>query len=387
MPVLMDVKAHAITELRYDDFYRSFNGWTFRDFQNDPVALHDWIAFTTVMYCPVDGLVHCGLTRFDNDILHVFDPESRSFRSLGYNEVAEKFEVKIHRSLVMAPDGWIYGATALLHDINDTGVAPGGKLFRYKPGSRGAIEVLCIPVPHAYIQSIALDANRMMLYGFTFMPERMFSYDIRSGEVRDLGLIGSCLFIGQAHRPVLDDSGRVWGTWGSYYSADRLPTEGHRICLFSYHPESGRGIEFLQYGLEGGGVSSTDMVDEAVNGGDGYIYFGGRSGNLYRLDPTSAQCDNLGRPGYYQKRISGIAPARDGLLYLTAGDRDSAALFSYDRENGRFIELGPIYDPARAECAEKIHCLSLDEDHRTLYGGEIDNVRRSSYLWEINMSH
>ena len=386
MPDKIEVKAYALTELRYGDFYSSFNGWNFRDFQKSPEAFHKWIAFTTVMYCPADGLVHCGLTRFDNDILYVFNPDNQQFQSLDYKKVAEKYEVKIHRSLVLAPDGWIYGATALLHDINDVGDAPGGKLFRYRPGEKHEIEVLGVPVPNAYIQSIAIDEKRMILYGFTFMPEYMFSYDIRTGKSRILGMIGSCLFIGQAHRPVLDDWGRVWGTWGSYYSENCLPTEGHRICLMSYHPEEDAEIQFLQHGLEGKGISSKDMVDEAVNGGDGFIYLGGRSGNLYRLDPKTAKCECLGKPGYYLKRISGIAVSEEGLLYLAVGDKDCARIFIYDCKDERFSDLGCVYDPERGEFAEKIHCLSLDKKHNVLYGGEIDNVRRSSYLWDIKIN-
>ena len=50
-----------------------------------------------------------------------------------------------------------------------------------------------------------------------------------------------------------------------------------------------------------------------------------------------------------------------------------------------FTDLGPLYDPARGVHAEKIHCLTLDTERNILYGGEIDNVRRSSYLWEIKL--
>ena len=387
MSAKLEVRAHAITELHYGDFYRSFNGWTFRDFQNDPKACHEWIAFTTVMYCPADGLVHCGLTRFDNDILYVFDPESKEFRSLGYSRKAEKFEVKIHRSLVPADDGYIYGATALLHDINDVSRAPGGKIFRYRPGCKeGEIETLCIPVPHAYIQSLALDRQREILYGFTFMPEHMLRYDIRSAKAQDLGLIGSCLFIAQAHRPVVDDEGWVWGCWGSYYSENCLPTEGRRICLLRYHPEKSGGIEYFQHGLEGEGVSSTEIIDEGLNGGDGYLYFGTRSGTLYRLEAKTGVPECLGKPSYYLNRISGMAVSADGLLYLAAGDRDGARIFTFDRGNGEFSDLGAVFDPLRGTGAEKIHCLTMDEQRGVLYGGEIDNVRRSSYLWEVQVN-
>ncbi|MBN2290592.1 MAG: hypothetical protein JXQ83_14755 [Candidatus Glassbacteria bacterium] len=384
MPEKIEVKAHAITEYRYGNFLSAFDGWTFRRFREDPRALNDWIAFTTVLYCPEDGLVHCGLTRFNNDILHVFNPADESFRSLGYNSVAEAYEVKVHRSLVMHEDGYIYGATALLHDIDEATLAPGGKLFRYRPWGEGQIEVLGVPVPHAYIQSLALDRRRGILYGFTFTPERMFRFDIATGQARDLGLIGSGLFIGQAHRPCVDDQGVVWGTWGSYYSRGSLPTEGRRVCLLSYDPDKDE-LKFHQYGLEGEGVSSAEMADEAVNGGDGYLYLGTRSGALYRLDPRLARPVFLGKPGFYLERLGGIVATSDGRMYLAAGDRDGARVYRYHMNRGEFDDLGPVFDPQRGVSAEKIHCLTMDEKRNILYGGEIDNVRRSSYLWSMRL--
>ena len=384
MPEKIEVKAHAITEFQYGNFLSAFDGWTFKQFKEDPRALNDWIAFTTVLYCPEDGLVHCGLTRFNNDILYVFDPETETFRSLNYNKVAEPYEVKIHRSLVLHDDGYIYGATALLHDIDEAASAPGGKIFRYRPGGEDEIEVLGVPVPHAYIQSLALDRRRGILYGFTFIPEHMFRFDIETGQAKDLGLIGSCLFISQAHRPCLDDNGVVWGTWGSYYSEGRLPTEGRRVCLLSYHPDRDE-LKFHRYGLKGEGVNSTEMVDEAVNGGDGYLYLGTRSGELYRLDPRMARPVFLGKPGFYLERLGGIVATTDGRMYLTAGDKDGTRLFRYHLHRGEFDDLGPIFDPERRVTAEKIHCLTMDEQHGILYGGEIDNVRRSSYLWSMRL--
>jgi len=159
MKAKMEVKSFALKHLEYGDFYRAFDGWTFRDFKNDPRSLNDWVAFTTVMYCPMDGLVHCGLTHFSSDVLHVFDPSMEEFRSLGYQRIAEQYEVKIHRSLVMHDDGYIYGATALFHDINEANRAPGGRVFRYRPGGKDDIDLLGRPIPHTYIQSLALDRD------------------------------------------------------------------------------------------------------------------------------------------------------------------------------------------------------------------------------------
>ena len=46
--------------------------------------------------------------------------------------------------------------------------------------------------------------------------------------------------------------------------------------------------------------------------------------------------------------------------------------------------LGRIADPVRNASAWQIHCMSFAADG-TLYGGENDNPRRSSYLWEIGI--
>jgi hypothetical protein len=366
--------------MEYGDFFEHFNGWTFSQFRENPDTLHRWLGITTVMYCSSDEMVHCGLERFDNDILYLFDPKKKKFRSLQFHQQAEIYDAKIHRSLCENSDGYIYGATALLHDIDDSAKAPGGKLFRYRPGQY-EIEILGIPIPHAYIQSISIDIKRQLLYGFTFTPERIFVYDLKTGQTIDLGQIGSSLFIGQAHQPCIDSQGGVWGTWGSYYSHGKLPTEGHRINLLKYNPDQ-EELTYFQHGLGGPGVSSQDMIDDAVNLDDGYLYIGGKSGGFYKLDPQTAGVELLNHPFYHQRRISAFAIAEDGTLYGTAGDRDCVRLFSFDRKSCQISELGVIYDADRQQPAEKIHSLTITPDG-VLYGGEIDNLHRTSWLWEI----
>ncbi|RKY66045.1 MAG: hypothetical protein DRQ02_09410, partial [Candidatus Latescibacterota bacterium] len=59
---------------------------TFKKWVADERFYHDLIYFTTVMYNPNDGLVYCGLTAYDNDLLWTFDPETKEFRSCGYQK-------------------------------------------------------------------------------------------------------------------------------------------------------------------------------------------------------------------------------------------------------------------------------------------------------------
>jgi hypothetical protein len=104
----IQVTAYSIVDFEYGDFFASFDCWTFSDFRNHSDALHKWLGITTVMYCSEDGLVHCGLERFDNDILYTFDPQAKAFRSLRFFEHADRYDVKIH-SLTMTPEGVLYG--------------------------------------------------------------------------------------------------------------------------------------------------------------------------------------------------------------------------------------------------------------------------------------
>lgn len=68
--------------------------------------------------------------------------------------------------------------------------------------------------PPAYIQSIALDRKRRIIYGFGAVPEVFFRYDIDTGKSRVIAHIGNAAEFCEAHNPVIDKDGNVWGTYG-----------------------------------------------------------------------------------------------------------------------------------------------------------------------------
>jgi hypothetical protein len=175
----------------------------------------------------------------------------------------------------------------------------------------------------------------------------------------------------------------VWGQWGSYYSPNLLPTEGQAVNLLRYDPRSNE-LEYLPYGLAGPGNSSAEVIDDMLNGGDGFIYIGGRGGTLYRLDPRTAQVETLCKPFRHQRRVSALTQDSNGTIYATVGDRDCVRAISYDIGTGALAELGAVYDADRAQPAEKIHSLTITDDG-VLYGGEIDNLHRTSWLWEMTL--
>ena len=333
----------------------------------------NYVAFTCLLANPNDGLLYCGVTAFNNDILHVFDPGSKTFRSLGYREVAEPFEVKVHRSLELASDGAIYGASACLHGLDKRLEAPGGALFRYSPQT-GKTQKLGIPVARDYIQTISLDERRGLIYGQTYPVFCFFVYHLSDGRVDDFGYVGSI-----THISVLDDQGCLWGTWDPVM---------HN--LFRYDPAQSR-IVFFDHGLPDGAKMSSIMylgsgpVDCMINGGDGYIYIGTTGGTLLRLNPKTAEVKYLGKP-YASQRMPGLKVWREGLLLGVVGDSELSYLFAYDRETGRFIDLGAIVDTESGLRLYRTHDIAV-LDSRHVYVAETDVPSRSGYLWECEVEY
>jgi len=351
----LKVKAHVLK-----DFARA-------DQAGDP-SLTYGVSFTSLLYNPNDGLIYCGLTRADGDLFYTFNHETKEFRSLNFQSVADEFDVKIHRSLELDDDGTIYGATAGLHAVPKRLAARGGKIFRYHP-DEGKIEILARPVQYDYIQCIALDRQRKILYGFTYPVPKFFRYDILTGESHDFDYVGDCV-----HIPAVDDDGFAWGTWS-----------GQK--LFKYHPDHGftwfdHGVPAQhQWGTRGGYAA----IDGMMTGDDGYVYIGATDGSLHRLDPRSAEVQYLGKP-HTSSRLTYLAIGPDGLLYGAAGaSYDTTMAFRYDRDKRTFEMLGLMRDPEIDKSCFIVHHVCMTPDY-TMYAAETDNPDRAGYLWELKVT-
>ena len=371
MPTLT-VKAHALHDARMSapDKLRLTPGF-FEDYHDNPLFAKEWVSFTWAVTSPVDGLVYCGLCHFNNDVLYSFDPDSKAFRSLGLERVLDRFDIKVHRSIAIDTDGTLYGGTAQLNDINRYREAAGGKLFRFDPRT-GKPEVLGIGLAHNGVQSVVLDSRRRILYGFTWPDEHAFRFDIETRTSTDLGFMGT-----QPHSPVLDDEGNLWGIWRQLWGPEQ-----NRCGLLRYRPD-GDSLEFLRTTLPGLNRADQGVVDSAINGGDGFLYFGTTTGVLARLDPRTALVEYLGHP-LSGERIPGLVVGTDGLLYGCGGAAYATRMFRFDRATRLAADLGPIFDEQRKTSCWCTHSLTEARPGR-FYVGETDNPDRSGYLWECSL--
>jgi len=369
----IEVKAHVLRDCTITpERWASLARWDFlTDWQAEADLYHDWIGPTCLLYHPGDGLIYVGLTALDGDVLYAFDPQTTSWESCGYPASQDTFATKLHKSLILDDDGVIWGAMATLYDPNHWPDAPGGQIFSFDPRTR-EYRFFGVAQEHDYIQGIVMDKKRGIIYGDTWPNRVFFRFDIASGEYRILTSYGPPL----TEQMVIDDDGGVWHTW-DFFQWSR------RYALFRYDPDLDK-VEFLKDELPNlGDTPKTQQIDTAVNGGDGYLYFGTMAGAVVRIQPRERQIEYLGKP-LVQSRCKGLIPTSDGLLYGAGGSDYNTHVFSYDRNERRSQYLGALEDAAGTRCW-LVHDMERSDDGR-LWIAECDVPARAGYLWEVKLN-
>src|SRR5262245_55521394 len=74
--------------------------WDYEDFKTRSDWRMGWISFDCAYYHAATRRVYLGITSFNSDIFKAFDRVSEQFVDLGYRNIADCFDAKIHRSLV-----------------------------------------------------------------------------------------------------------------------------------------------------------------------------------------------------------------------------------------------------------------------------------------------
>lgn len=378
----MKVTAHKLFDEHFDNWLsEAEDHWNYDDFIKNERWRKYYISFDGVFADPDSDLVYVGITSFNADIFKAFDRKTGKFNDLGYAKIADKFDAKFHRALTKSKDGCIYGAIALLHDVDDYWNAPGGSIVRYNPKT-GELKKLGIPVPHVYIQGMVIDEKRRIAYVQTFTPEYLASFHLDTGESKILNLTGSGLAMGQGETIAIDDKGRVFGAWGITRAWQQHGIGPDMNRLYRYDPEKGK-VEFFKHGLpqlEGRyGFAGMDGIFAASNG---KIYAGTGEGGLCRIDPDTMDVKLLGAP-CPPKRIAAFAE-RGGFLYGIGGRFGNASLFRMDLATEKYELLGRLFDEKLGVSAWQIHDMSIAPDG-AIFAGENDTMTRSSYLWEINL--
>ena len=368
----MRVTSFSITDV---DFHESLKYYRFADFVNDKYLYENYFSLCCLLYHPQHKKIYCGMTAFNNDVLYSFDPVACEFESCSYQDVAEKYEVKVHHSLELDSDGMIYGTVGGLHEIDDYMKAPGGCVFRFDPASK-KIEKLGIPIPHEYIQAITLDRQRKIIYGVTYITPRVFRFDLGTCTTKDLGPI-NCY----PEAVALGEDGIFWTNWKD---------AAHKLNLLRYDPDKDE-VKYFQGGIPSTpvvspyyGKSYDNEIDTMADGGDGYLYIGTEIGMLYRLEPKTGDVQYLGKP-LTELRITALEPGPDGLIYGVGGDNEHVELFTYDKKDGRLQTLGRIVDSETGKVCFRAHDICLMPDGKTVFVAETDTPTRPSHLWRCEL--
>ncbi|HEY3319562.1 MAG TPA: hypothetical protein VGP72_03690 [Planctomycetota bacterium] len=335
----------------------------------DPEFRKNYYAFTCLLYHETTRKVYCGTTNFSNDILHTFDPVTKTFESLNYSKwTDDRFDIKCHRSLSASKNGKIYGAPSCLHKENERLLAKGAKLFSYDPAAK-TFESLGIPKAHDYIQTITLDDQRGLIHGFCYPVFEYFVYSLAERRVIYSQYMGSI-----PHLSTIDGDGGYWATWGDEHKLFRYDPSKNQVKFFDFgFAQPCRSIMYPRAG----------PIDVAINGGDGYLWIGTELGEIWRLEPKSAELRFMGK-AVPTNRLPALCIGPEGLIFGAGGRDWDVRLICYDRSTNAFQDLGQIVDPATGrKCFRPHDCVAVGN---TLYLGETDNPERGDWLWEVEIA-
>ena len=398
------VKAHILRDQKLEGWRDKIVGrWTYADLAANPEWHHGWISFDAVAFNPADGCIYCGLNSLDGDLLYRFDPSTERFECLNTRQWTDAYDVKIHRTILPDPSGdALYFATSMLHDMDQQQRACGGKLVRYDL-RRNAYEILDVPAPRLYIQSIAADWQRGLVYSFTYPAEAVYRTAISAHRSELVAYLGNAILFAQPHNAVVDRHGWLWGTMAETRAWDEAFGQ-QPVRLFRYHPDndclvvSEHGLprwderKQLLRGETAGEVTNVlaetrhkqdfGFCDSMAYDGERYIYTGTVAGVLCRIDTTTGEVEKLANA-----ISSGRFPAlafRDGILYGAGGMHGRTQLIRWDTREDSFDTYTDLVDDARGEGPARIHELAVDGQGR-VFLGENDNHQRSSYLWSVDL--
>jgi hypothetical protein len=327
--------------------------------------------FTSLLHNPQSGKLYCGVTNFDSNILHEFDPKTKKFKSLDYKNrfsARNYYDVKIHRSLELdEKTNSCIGISSGLHSAKYYNDGPGAHLFRYDCNN-DTYEDLGMPMPHEYTQTITYDPKRQLVYGFTLHYFAFYAYDIRKKQTIFHSRPDSI-----THVSAIDDSGCIWSTWdrNKHYLFKYDPAQNKCVYFDHGFPEESRNLMYPGAG----------PIDRMLNIGDGFLYVALENGSLYRIHPDTAKVEFLGR-GAPLHRLPGLCQGIDpDTLYCVTGDLHTTLLIEYHLKKRTFTTLCQVRNKQRS--CYRPHDIAVIGN--TIYIAETDNPWGACGLWEVEL--
>jgi sugar lactone lactonase YvrE len=377
----MNVTAHKLKDGQFPN-WREMVEREYDDWRADPHLTESWISFDCLAFDSKRNAVFCGVSSLKSDIFYRFDRAAGRFTQIDTHALpGSQYDAKFHRSLEWDDDGTLWAATALFHDVHHYHAAPGGKIIHYDPQS-GRLELVATPVEHVYIQALALDRKRRILYATAFTPELLIRYDIPTGRVRTLTPLGPGYDLTQPEKLCLDADGNVWCTWRITRAWANDTYGPAPIRLLKYDPEADR-LTYFQHGIPKMHEADIGKIESFIDGRDGYVYIGSAAGALYRLDPRTAAVTFVAKPAC-GTRITSFAFGPDDLLYFASG-KPAPHLFRFNPRSDRITDLGLIRDERLGVTCLQVHDLVVADDG-AVFCGENDVPERSSFLWECRIA-
>jgi hypothetical protein len=356
-----------------------------------------------------NGIIYGGTSGEDAYLL-MFEPSINKVRHLG----KLPGHTGIHHSLVEDKNGNIYVGTGkdifeevplskygegddkldvtLWKDIKKHFADyAGGHLYCYKPSvsnnhvklpdANAEVEDMGMPLANNSIYALTINPKGDEIYGLTYPDGHFFVYNIGLKKFNDLGEVDANKVYHGPERTwrtlpralVCDDSGRV------FMSA----TNG---MLKYYDPASGKLVSttievpgdyyFLQF------YQDYTAVEYFAKDAKGLIYGGTTDGYLFSFDPQSMELKNLGKVRE-SRRLRCLTVARDGKVYLMAGERSATRpcqFYSYNPNGGGFECYGLLlvdHSPYYYWRGQQFDCMTTGIDG-TIFLGESE---RKSHLF------
>ena len=277
----------------------------------------------------------------------------------------------------------IFGCTSHYDEILDDSKMPyqGGHIFSFDPATNKSNDLGIIARGQG-INCIAIDSIRGKIYGVTYPAGHLFSYDIESLIVRDIGEImtpwrvkdlGRVSWRGVPKVLIIDDAGSVY--YSTYYQKE-INMTSYRLGYGDEHPQFTGVTIPTQQGMDSdplyeNGIAST------IRANDGGFWCGTiNDGFLFKFYPSTSTVINKGKAFQYWN-LKSLTYGDNGKLYMLGGrDEDNSWILCYDQMIGSIDCLG--WPDNTAQCS----VICADGKGRILIA---ENLRHS-FIWVYNPS-